>query len=436
MFKHLVHRSKLLLPWFRKKLIPRIFISIISLVILLGGGELFLRLKYPFNKTVSISKFDKRYGWNFKPGSIVQLTNHVDFWTSTNVNSIGFLDHEPPDIHHPGIHRIIFMGDSIVEAAQVPIEKKCHVLFETMANRTISGQRFDTVALGYSGTGQANQLPFYDVFARPLHPDVIILVFVSNDFANNSAVLESVRNGWHPLHPPRLFFQYDKTAGSYIPIPIDLLWFTYTLPPLEGECPQSGEVVSFLKDGSYLFNWFLVGLLKTSHNQKVREWANRLNGNPPSLARIYLHRMTEIERLKGFEGIFQDWKQEEIDIDAIFATEKLPHVCEEAVSSTGYALDEFQARSQRDGFKLIILAAENLSTMYNNRRKLYTRLTTLAFDRGIPVIDMYEYISSKGGSVANTHFRLDNHWNEQGHQWAAEAVLQYYQTHPEIYKKE
>ena len=78
--------------------------------------------------------------------------------------------------------------------------------------------------MGYSGTGQTNQLAFYDHFGAELKPDVVVLVVVNNDLANNSAALESIRNGWHPLKPPRLFFHRERSQASFHPLPIAEDW--------------------------------------------------------------------------------------------------------------------------------------------------------------------------------------------------------------------
>lgn len=229
------------LTWVVKEVLPGVLITLILLTVLAAAGELIFRLKWPFNKITWPTRFDSSYGWTFLPGSTINWTNYVDFWASNQANSLGFLDREPPSIKHPGDCRVIFLGDSYVEAAQLTIDKKFHVLFEEMANAQITpGQKFESVAFGYSGTGQANQLPFYDIFAKPLQPNVVILVFVANDLANNSTVLESVRNGWDPRHPPRLYFEYKKSSAAFKPIPIDPNWQSFLLPsfPVENPPPE------------------------------------------------------------------------------------------------------------------------------------------------------------------------------------------------------
>jgi hypothetical protein len=201
--------------WSVENILPGAGIAVALLALAAMAGEFALRVKTPFLANNWPIKFDGSYGFNFVPGAKVELTNHLDFWAENIVNSLGFLDREPPSTEYPGtgVCRIAFFGDSMIEAAQVPLEQKVQIQLERFANESHGGKKFQTLAFGFSGTGQANQIPFYDVFAKRFHPNVVVLVFVSNDFANNSSVLESIRNGWDPFHPPRLFFDRDATGG-------------------------------------------------------------------------------------------------------------------------------------------------------------------------------------------------------------------------------
>ena len=90
------------------------------------------------------------------------------------------------------------IGDSYVEALQVPIADKFHVRLEELAARELRHLDVTTSAFGVSGTGQVNQLAYYDEFARYLRPALLVLVFVPNDFMNNAPILEGLRQGMDP----------------------------------------------------------------------------------------------------------------------------------------------------------------------------------------------------------------------------------------------
>jgi hypothetical protein len=393
--------------------------------LLLALGEITLRFSVPFNQISWPTQFDPRYGWNFIPGSTVNWTNHVDYWTSTQVNSIGFLDREPPAPGaHPGICRIAFIGDSYVAAPQVAIAAKFPVVFEQMANtRTEHGPQVQSFALGFDGTGQSNQLPFYDVFARPLKPDVVILVFVRNDFANNSTWLESIRNGWSPLHPPRLFFEPGQIPGTFTPVPIDPLWVNFLLPPAPNESGRPPRLISYLSRHSYLYNWIDAGFL--SNSKPLSSW---LTGDPLSWADVYRNREMELEKMAGNSSMFGNWNPIQMDMDSMFDQPDLPPVFNDALAATGHALDEFRLRSHKDGFHLVIFNSASPLNGGQDRIALL-RLKKLAADREIDLVDQTDLITAVGHDVTEASFKHDAHWNEQGHRWAAAALLEYFQSH-------
>ena len=88
------------------------------------------------------------------------------------------------------------------QALEVPIREKLQTLLRKGLERQFPLKKFDTIALGFSGTGQSAQLPYYERNRKDFKPDIVVLVFVLNDFANNSAVLEGLRQGWHRDHSP------------------------------------------------------------------------------------------------------------------------------------------------------------------------------------------------------------------------------------------
>ena len=72
----------------------------------------------------------------FLPNVEVRATNHLDFWTVSRTNRWGFLDREPisPERAAESCH-ITVIGDSFVQAKQVPISDKFHVRLEDLATR-------------------------------------------------------------------------------------------------------------------------------------------------------------------------------------------------------------------------------------------------------------------------------------------------------------
>ena len=101
---------------------------------------------------------------------------------------------------------------------------------------------------------------------------------------------------------------------------------------------------------------------------------------------------------------------------------------------TAFALDQWLERTQRAGASLVILASH---TMRTTRRTLHDGesqfdwLNAEAASRRIPVVDQSDYIARNGGRAGDAHWEHDGHWNPQGHQWAAEAMLEWLERNPQ-----
>ena len=114
--------------------------------------------------------------------------------------------------------------------------------------------------------------------------------------------------------------------------------------------------------------------------------------------------------------------------DLKLAKEDLHPVFQDALDMTGFALDQFRARADRDGVMLVILA----HGMKDIGNEMYNRWNAMAEARGIPVIDLHDYIIRRGGKAEKARWIHDFHWNPTGHQWVAEALLEYLKLHPGV----
>ncbi len=177
-----------------------------GLALTAAAAEVWLRLRLtkPFTANDELPvHFVPGVGRMLQPQAEVRWTNHVDFWTVSRTNRWGFPDREPVSAERAaaGCH-IAMIGDSFVQGREVPIVEKLQVRLEELAARKLPRLDVTTSAFGYSSTGQLNQLPYYDEFARHLHPRLLVLVFVPNDFADNTPVLQALRVGIDPDRIP------------------------------------------------------------------------------------------------------------------------------------------------------------------------------------------------------------------------------------------
>ncbi len=338
-------------------------------------GETYFRLRTPFVGSDIPYAWFPTVGRIFAPGAEVRHTNGLEFWTISRTNSLGFPDREPAGLERAAAScHIAMIGDSYVEALQVPIADKFHVRLEELAARELRLLDVTTSAFGVSDTGQINQLAYYDEFARYLRPALLVLVFVQNDFVNNSPILDGLRRGVDPDR--HKFVSATRGAGGTMAL----------RPPYPGEPGESqiaatppppwhARATDYLTGMSAFANWLAA---------KRRAFASTTPG---------------------------------------YIDDPLSPVYEDALDFTAFAFDQFGERADRDGAALVILSTHTMGTRGD---LAFDRMAALAEPRGIPVIDFNDYVRRQGAVPwKDVTWAHDGHWNAAGHQWAAEALLEY-----------
>ena len=402
----------------------RIFVIIWwNAVLIVGGislialsGEAWFRLRAPFTEnTIAWNKYLPEVGLMNPSDSEIRYTNKLDYWTVTQTNSLGFADREPPA---PGLAaascHIAAIGDSFVEALQVSVEDKFHVRLEEMAAVELPDLDITVSAYGVQNTGQTHQLPWYDEYARPLRPNLAVLVFVDNDFSNNSPALHATTTGYGPDAIPYATAKRNANGTMYL-VPPNPEFQRRALPPFE-DYPLIVRL------------W-----LKTSSMSILSEYLGRkLNIRDTWRIAPIPARVEVLARLPGYESTADGWEPADIrDWNGLdfFPHPTPPPVFQEALAFTAFALDEFVDRTERDGAELIILASH---TMGPSGDPLFERLAEMAAERGIPVVNQWDYAARQGGKIEDSRFAHDAHWNAQGHQWAAEALLEWLRENPQV----
>ena len=421
--------------------IPRFLRQVGKKVLLLLAGaalacatlETYLRLKWPFLTDEESVYFHPEAGSIRKPNAEVRSSNNYgEFFTIQRVNGLGFLDREPlsPEQRGTGCH-ITIIGDSFVEARQVAIADKFHVQLERLAGKELPDLNITTSAFGRGGTGQINQLPYYDEFARPLRPCVLALVFVVNDFANNHPILSLLQKSeaWDPEHPP--FATAEKNADSTF----DLLrpardFRKHMLPclPMSWTSRVKTRVRIYSTQKFYLAKWLYSKRLLWKYARIETSEEDRRETEDPQIT-AWVNFLGQRPR---YDSLTKEWPPI-ARINSVFERENLPPIFEEALEFTAYALDQFKARAEEDGVSLVILSTYTMGTRGD---RPFDRMHTLAKERGIPVIDQTDYILRQGNKITDAHWKHDRHWNTIGHQWAAKALLEYLKANPHVCRAE
>ena len=387
---------------------------IISALLLIAlAGEAYFRLTKPFIENDFPSQFVDGVGLMREPNAELRYANwNDDLWLISRANSQGFLDREPVDADRAsaGCH-IAFIGDSFVAAKEVPIADKFHVRLEEMAARELPHLDITAQAYGIRATGQINQIPFYDEYARRLNPKLVALVFFANDFVNNSAALHSLKFGMDPDRLP--YMSAHRNASGNIELrPPDPEYERFLLARLPK--PLVWQAWDALVGVSYFAKWLTTkSLWSYDFEPQHRAWADTIAERPCCAS-------------------FPDgWQPGNSPfLFRPFTKERLPPTFQEALAYTAFGIDQFKRRADRDGARLLILAAtEDMGTPGDPQ---FDRLSAIAEARGIPVISDYDYIVRQAHNPRNGRWRSNGHWNPAGHQWAAEAVLEWLKANQDV----
>ena len=129
-----------------------------------------------------------------------------EYDVTVHVNAAGFVDREWPAARAgtddgvppggvaggsppPQEKEVIVIGDSFVQAAQVPSDARFGARLE--AGLRAAGVPANVLSMGVPGAGTATALGVLETYALPRRPDLVVLGFlVSNDVLNNHPLLE------------------------------------------------------------------------------------------------------------------------------------------------------------------------------------------------------------------------------------------------------
>lgn len=134
---------------------------------------------------------DPRLGTVLIPGARGWWTQEEhEFVVPVQINDAGRRDLDRTLDKPAGTYRILLLGDSFVEALQVPIEQTFARGLEQRLGAQI-GRPVEVVSMGVSGYGTAGEYLWYRDVGRRFHPDLVLLSFYpGNDVRNNSPTLE------------------------------------------------------------------------------------------------------------------------------------------------------------------------------------------------------------------------------------------------------
>lgn len=320
-------------------------------------------------------------------------TNPWEFTANDVTNEHGFLDESWPAQRQPGEFRVVILGDSFAEGAQVERTQRFGRVLEHRLNSP--GRSVRVITLANAGLGTANQLAYWRFLGKTLQPDLVLVLFVANDWRNNSPELECRQQGWDIQHPPRFFMDLDAT----------------------------GRVIEYAADP----NWgqFIDPAQRSRYHDRLqpRPWWRRFWN-----ASTYDPARTQEEILDQFDG--QDWNGCPVDDLFYLAEDRLPEVAKKAICLTELAFRKLRDEVTQAGAEFRVVRATTRFELKGTKiggawprdPENHTRRLAELFDSlQIPWLDLAPMFRKQPRPL-EAHWRVDGHWSATGHRWAAEAT--------------
>jgi hypothetical protein len=317
--------------------------------------------------------FQDEYGLAMHwPGLVRYLPQYGD---TVSFNSAGMRDYEHSIQKSDGTFRILILGDSFMEALQVPFEASLPNLLERgLQQRT--GHRVEVINAGVSGWGTDDELRYLTSYGLKWRPDLVLVAMtLHNDISDN------LREEWHTIRGGALIEQI-RPRTSFLP---------YQIVRLKG----------FLATRFQLYQlWRKVG-----HGREIRQAGRSLDAHIVDLFR----EPVPVGITRGFE--LTDLLLERVQAVATAGGGRVALVLlplRVQVSDTAFAAFARSADLRADTLTL---------------DKPQRTVSRTANRLGIPVIDLLPVFKKwNADSGRDLFLEWEGHWNETGHRVAAAAV--------------
>lgn len=273
----------------------------------------------------------------------------------------------------PGTSRIAFVGDSFVEALQVPFDKTfAEVVGARLADKgPVEVQRF-----GVAGAPLSQYLQMIEREVERRRPDRIVVTLVHNDFDES------------------FVFKPGRYTSSFLKLKID-----------------GGKVIGEVAPQPWRAGWFEFVRQSATARFLLYRWQVR----PQALVDAILGPA----KAAGEGGYAAN-----IDVASVFAHEADIRI------ATDYLFGRLKARADAIGAKLQLVIDGDRAAIYAGHGdspalKLNRIAAEMAAKHGIAFLDLHPVFAAEWAKTGKRfEFASDAHWNEYGHQVAGRAIAE------------
>lgn len=327
-------------------------------------------------------------GWIKTPQFIVRI----------DTNPMGLRDPRQSYAKPPGTFRVLALGDSYVEAAQVQADQMVTTQLERLLGASTS-RPVEVVNAGVFGYGTGQELLLLEQEGVKYAPDLVVLFFCHcNDVANNDYRLELIDGDLSTALKPYFDLEADGSL-RLIPPP----------PP----SPRT-NLRMILRDHSMLYNLIETGVVYKLELQNPREAFNAVGGLvDPTQGKYEYEPGGEWERAWAItDRLIERVRDRAAEIGAPLVIVGIPE----------WRMLE-PAYWRRDRNKRLVDSGRG------GPDALSRRLDATARRLGVPHLDLQPAFQPRvdADGLFAYYFEADYHWTPAGHRVAADAVADFLQ---------
>lgn len=319
-----------------------------------------------------------------------------EFTTRVAISPLGLRDKRTSYAKPAGTYRVLFLGDSFVEAVQVDMQDGVAERLEVALNQ--DGRPTEVVNAGVAAYGTGQELLLLDKEGVKYQPDLILLLFfVGNDVANNNYKLELWDGNLKLALKP--YFTLEKDGSlRLIPGP----------PP-----NPPGDVTQRLRDCCVLYNVVETGVMNKLNQDYPRERLEAIGGLRTPLAGLY-DKQPEGEWLRAWqtsEALLARIRDRAAEIGAPLVIAGAPEWRALDAAAWREEIEKNNPRSTRLTSGRLEPAAPT------------DQLAAVAARLGVQYVDLLQPLQQEyERGNRGLYFDFDKHWTAAGHAVAARAL--------------
>lgn len=295
-----------------------------------------------------------------------------EFASRLKINSKGLRDKEIDYIKPNGIKRIILLGDSFVLAKELPLEKTISKKLEQILGANSKNVKYETINMGFGGFGPTAEVVLLEKEGSKYNPDIVIFNFYTgND-------VTKIDFGAAGSISKEIFQNHDSLENVNMPV------------------TKIQKLKQFIFRNFFTYSYFTAWV----NNIRNKEDASPYYGD--SLNKEYDKNMeAKLEKAK----IILKHLKRYADYKGVKLLVVLVPIKEQ--------VDEKKHMEIVDKYKL------NLSQIdINKPQKIFMEFGK---ENNITMLDMLPEFSKRNKNNS-FYFEIDGHWNEKGHELAANLI--------------